>query len=489
MPWVALALLPDVARAQGAADPPADLPADLPALAALEAEGAVVAGLVVDLDRGRPLAARAPDLALIPASTVKLATASLALETWGPSHRLATAVLRRGPLEAGVLRGDLVLRGGGDATLTEADFRQMAEGLAQRGLLRVEGDLVVDESLFGRLPCTVEDRCAAEAGSRHAFDAPLSALPVGYNALALTVIGGAREGEPALLLPQPFAVPGLGVEGEVATAAGPAQLALERTSAAGENRLLVSGRMPPGESLTLYRSLADPALHAGRLFRALLERAGVVVAGQVRVSYRPVDAARPLYEHRGAELARALELMLTYSNNMLADTLALGLQRRLRPQQAPALAAAGALLAGHVAGAAVGSAFPGPTDGPAPLLFDGSGLDPADRITARQLVQLLERNYRRAATFPALLGALTVPASGPQRSLRAGEPEWDERIAVKTGGLSEPVAVTTLAGYFRFRDGGWGAFAFLVNGAPDRPLSRGAAFSAMRRDLTGHWLR
>lgn len=483
-----LTLLPAAARAEG----------DLPGLAALETRGAATAGLVVDLERQRVLAARGADRALIPASTVKLATASLALQTWGPAHRFTTAVLRRGPLEDGVLRGDLVLRGGGDASLTAPDFWRLALDLAQRGLRRVEGDLVVDESLFGRLACTIEDRCEAEAASAHAFDAPLTSTPVDYNTLALTLVAGAQPGEAARLIPQPFVPPflppGLAIEGGVATAAGPARLTLERTSAGGIDRLRIAGQLPPGETLTLYRSLGEPALHAGRLFHAFLAQAGVAVAGAVRVEYLPVAPAEPLLDHQGAELARALDLMLGYSNNLLADTLALNLLGALRPGSAPDLPAAGALLGEYLAGAAAGSAFPAPPATPPPLLRDGSGLDPSARLSPRQLVQLLERDYRQAATFPTLVGALIVPAHGPQRSLPAppggqGAAAWDERLMVKSGGLSEPVSVTSLAGYFRFADGGWGAFAFLVNGAPGHPIARGEAFSAMRRDLTAYWTR
>ncbi|SMF79130.1 D-alanyl-D-alanine carboxypeptidase / D-alanyl-D-alanine-endopeptidase (penicillin-binding protein 4) [Tistlia consotensis] len=472
-------------------------PADLPALTALEAKGAATAGLIVDLERGKVLAAHAPDRALIPASVVKLATAGRALEAWGPGWRFTTSLLRRGALKEGTLSGDLVLRGGGDASITDEDLWRMARSLAQRGLKEVTGGVIVDEGLFGRIACNVADRCDAEARSENAYDAPLSATPVDYNSLALTVVADAEEGQAAQLLLEPYDLPDVAVEGSVTTADGPTQLSLERVSQGAQNNLLVSGSLPPGKTLTLYRSLAEPAHYAGTLFRAFLEQAGIRIDGAVAVSEQPVAGAEPLLDYQGAELARAIDLMLTYSNNLQADTLALDLQRRLQPDQPPSLAAAGRLLEAHVAGAADGSAFPAPAGAPAPRLADGSGLDPADRLTARQLVQLLEQGYRRTETFPSLLGALTVPANGPQTTLpapggagaSAADGNWNRRIMVKTGGLGVPVSVTSLAGYFRFKDGGWGAFAFLVNGAPDRPISRADAFSAMRRDLSRHWKR
>ena len=472
-------------------------PADLPALAALETGGGLSAGLVVDLERGRVLAARNADLALAPASVVKLVTAGLALETWGPAHRFVTRLLRRGPLEQGVLRGDLVLRGGGDASLTDEDFWRMARSLAQLGLVRVEGRLLVDEGHFGPLACGTLDRCEALRRSAHAYDAPLTSTPVDYNLEELELRAGEAAGEAGRLLVDPFPVPGIRLEGSLATAAATGAPAagptVVRVTGDDRERLLVSGSLPAGTALTVYRSLGAPARHAGELFAAFLAEAGIAVTGGVEVSHSPVEGAELLLGHQGATLDDALGLMLGYSNNLLADSLALNLLLDLQPGRPAELMAAGALLSGYLGGAQAGSAFPARMPPPPPQLLDGSGLEPANRLTARQLVQLLERLYRRPALFPTLAGALTVPASGPQRSLPAPEADggaaWNERILVKTGGLSEPIPVTSLAGFFRFADGGWGAFAFLVNGAPDTILSRGDAFYAMRRDLSAHWKR
>lgn len=72
--------------------------------------GGSLAGLVVDGGTGRRLFARDPTLALAPASTAKLLTATAALEALGPSATLSTGVVRSGDT--------LFLVGGGDVTLT-----------------------------------------------------------------------------------------------------------------------------------------------------------------------------------------------------------------------------------------------------------------------------------------------------------------------------------------------------------------------------------
>jgi|GEM_PF-7094674 len=55
----------------------------------------------------------------VPASTVKLLTAARALEVFDADHRFTTEVHATGPVEDGVVEGDLVLVGGGDPVLGE----------------------------------------------------------------------------------------------------------------------------------------------------------------------------------------------------------------------------------------------------------------------------------------------------------------------------------------------------------------------------------
>jgi D-alanyl-D-alanine carboxypeptidase/D-alanyl-D-alanine-endopeptidase (penicillin-binding protein 4) len=56
--------------------------------------------MVVSLTRGDTLLARGADQALIPASTLKMYTAAIALERLGPDWRFSTDVLRDGALAA-----------------------------------------------------------------------------------------------------------------------------------------------------------------------------------------------------------------------------------------------------------------------------------------------------------------------------------------------------------------------------------------------------
>jgi serine-type D-Ala-D-Ala carboxypeptidase/endopeptidase (penicillin-binding protein 4) len=79
--------------------------------------------LVTDATTGEVLYARNPGAYFMPASNAKLFTTALALATLGPDYRLRTTVASSGTIDTnGVLIGDLVLTGRGDANLSNRKF-------------------------------------------------------------------------------------------------------------------------------------------------------------------------------------------------------------------------------------------------------------------------------------------------------------------------------------------------------------------------------
>src|SRR5699024_10838465 len=128
------------------------------------------------------------------ASVTKLYTVAASLQQWGPDHHFRTRLLGVGPIEGGVLQGDLVFVGAGDPGLTAGQLWLLAMRLRQTGVRQVTGSLVIDNSLFGSVPCITTDRCEAHGGSDHSYDAPLSAAGISFSTVELSVIPAAQPG-------------------------------------------------------------------------------------------------------------------------------------------------------------------------------------------------------------------------------------------------------------------------------------------------------
>jgi len=138
-----LALLAPAASAAGPA-------ATARALAAqMRWAGPASGALAIDLGSGETIYTRRADTRRMPASVQKLYTSVAALRRLGPGARLGTSVLAAtAPDAAGIVQGDLYLRGGGDPTFDTSAARRLARQVARAGVAGVTGRVRGDESAF-----------------------------------------------------------------------------------------------------------------------------------------------------------------------------------------------------------------------------------------------------------------------------------------------------------------------------------------------------
>lgn len=78
------------------------------------------------------------------ASLTKIATSLTALKTFGPDHQFQTLVSATGPLQNGVLQGDLVITSGGDPLFIWEEAISVGNSLNKMGIKRVTGNLVIN---------------------------------------------------------------------------------------------------------------------------------------------------------------------------------------------------------------------------------------------------------------------------------------------------------------------------------------------------------
>jgi D-alanyl-D-alanine carboxypeptidase len=118
------------------------------ALSVPHVDQARAAAVAVDLRTGEVVYERNGRRSLAPASTEKLTLSYALLSTLGPDYRIRTELLGIGAADGPTWRGNLILKGYGDPTLTKWDLRALARSLSGLGIRRVTGSLLADESYF-----------------------------------------------------------------------------------------------------------------------------------------------------------------------------------------------------------------------------------------------------------------------------------------------------------------------------------------------------
>ena len=439
---------------------------DLAPLRALVNEGSAVSALVLRLRDGAVLASLDPEQPLIPASVSKLLVAATVLDVWGAAHIFTTRLLSSAPRNGAILNGDLLIEGAGDPMLVNEKLWFLCTDIARQGIREIAGDLVLHSGRFATMT-EHGDRATAAQASAHAYDGALSAVAVNYSVLAAVISPGETPGAPAQAGLEPYPLDTVSVINQITTgpnASAPTLSVLRERTATGD-RLTVSGSIardsPP---LRVYRSVSDPDAYAGAVFKAFLQQAGVRLRGQIRISRAPLPPeARTLARVDSYPLAWQVRNMLHASNNFIADMLTIQLDPAAATGRNATLAGGAQRLATYLAATGAASTR---------VIVSGSGLDPANRLAAQDVVRLLAHVQRQSAQFPDLLAALPVAGrEGPlrERFTTPAAMPLQGRLRAKSGTLSAPVHAVGLAGYSPLPDGDWAAFAVLVNGTDRQP--------------------
>jgi len=343
-----------------------------------------------------------PDRPMVPASTMKVLTALAALETWGRGHRFETDFYTDGA-------GWLWVKGLADPYLVSEELDLVARGLKAKGVRQVSG-IGVDDSYFDR-----DVEIAGRSSTDNPYDAPVTAVAANFNTVSVVRSGSTvRSAEPQTPL--------------TATAER-----FGRAGGAGKKRVNLKQR-------------AVAVGYFGELLAAKLEAAGIRVEGAQRNAPVPAGAKR-VYRHKNSRtLAELVAPTLEYSNNFVANSLFL---RLADPNGGGRISMAAAQRAmTNFARRRFGwSDF---------SVEDGAGLSRGNRLSARQLVDVME-------------------AFAPYRDLMPAQ-DGNSSVRAKTGTLK---GVSCYAGYVR-RGSAWEPFALLINQPVDYNLRLKVASALVR---------
>ncbi|NYS59876.1 D-alanyl-D-alanine carboxypeptidase/D-alanyl-D-alanine-endopeptidase [Halomonas salicampi] len=407
------------------------------------------------------LASINPNAERSPASVTKAYLGAAALNRFGPQHRFTTQLVSTGEIDAnGVLQGDLVFDGGGDPGLTSENLWRLVQRLQQAGVRDVAGGLVVSQWRFGPVECITTDRCDALSRVANSYSAPLSSAGVNFGSWCVNVAPASTPGEPARITHCDGPSSLTRVDNRVTTRPDNSgtKLNAERITDERGDIMRISGQISTNAwPRDVYRAASDSAAQTAQTLHAMLMRAGIVMGSEPRVTAEPPpQGASRLAAVDSKPLQEILLRIMNYSNNYMADVLALNLVETPKAQ----LRQAGEALETYA------TSLPG--HGPV-TLESGSGLTTGNRTSAHSINVMLESMFHQASLFPSFVATFQSPANGVMRFIRRGPDVFQTNVMIKTGTLNQPFAVRAAAGYFRTVSGRWGVFSVLVNGDSSTP--------------------
>lgn len=392
---------------------------------------------VLDVDSGRLLYGRNDNVQFNVASNVKLFTVATALSILGPEYRFKTALLAERDRERGEFKS-LFLRGYGDPTLSTEDLWRLTSELQARGIKRIKGDILIDDTFFD------EQRVAPafeQKNEDRAYRAPQGAVSLNYNAVGVHVYPGAGEGQPARIIidpPSPYFI----VSNET------------RTVGSGRTSLVVDSQeekdAPPGREHTLIRvrgtirtsdngqdfakRVAHPDLYAAWTLYELLTRRGIQVGGKPGRGTAPTSA-QVIDSHYSVPLGVLSRDINKRSNNFMAEQVlkALGADSSGRPGSwQKGLQAVSRYLEGM-------GILPGKYQ-----MQNGSGLYDSNRFTPAQVVTLLRSAYRDFRISADFVASLAVAGADGTIWHRMSGGIAERYVRAKTGTLN---GVSALSGF------------------------------------------
>ena len=265
---------------------------------------------------------------MMPGSTMKIVTAAAAAEVLGWQHQFETTVVTTAPIENGTLRGDLIVVGGGDPSISERSdvpgtLRALARQLHAAGIARIEGGIVGNDDLL-------DDRGFGDGWTLdnlpYGYSAPVSALQYNEGSVDLVVRAGAAAGDPVAIEVRPEGS-GLQIDNRLVTVAASGAGALTLHRLPGSPQLRIAGQIPASAApFARTASVDNPTRFFVTALRHALEAEGIKVNGDAididDFATKPdLSGARLLASHKSPPLRELVAAMMGVSQNQYAEML------------------------------------------------------------------------------------------------------------------------------------------------------------------------
>jgi D-alanyl-D-alanine carboxypeptidase/D-alanyl-D-alanine-endopeptidase (penicillin-binding protein 4) len=386
------------------------------------------------------------DRPMQPASTMKLVSTLVGLETLGPVFRGRTELRTTGELQGDTLKGDLVLRGGADVDLSGEALENMLRSLRYQGIRKIQGHLVIDRQLFNPARADLGVPPFDESPEAYYNVIPDAAM-INKNMLQLDL----RSTGSQLKVQMQPALQGVTIAHDMKLIDANCEnwesgwkLPEAVPQKNGGIRVMLHGTFPKNCIQSYSINVVDRQEYVDRLFRATWKRLGGTISDTTIEGATP-PGSRQLAAHLSRMLPEIVRDTNKPSDNLLARLVFLSLgSLEADPALGSRPQAGSAELTLSRSDAAVRNWMRAHGINDTGLVLEnGSGLSRTERITPAQMGGLLQAGLRSpwAPEFQSSMPIVAV--DGTMRRRLHGSPAAG-RARMKTGTLSNVVA---LAGY------------------------------------------
>ncbi|KMV34759.1 serine-type D-Ala-D-Ala carboxypeptidase [Franconibacter pulveris 1160] len=397
----------------------------------------------------------------LPASTQKVITALAALLQLGPDYRFTTTLESRGEVDSGVLKGDLIARFDGDPTFKRQDLRNMVAALKRAGIQKIEGNVLIDTSVFAS-----HDKAPGWPWNdmTQCFSAPPAAAIVDRNCFSVSLYSAPKANDLAFIrIASYYPVTMFSQVRTLPRGSSDAQYCELDVVPGDLNRYTLTGCMVQrADPLPLAFAIQDGASYAGAILKAELKEAGISYSGTLLRQTLANQPGTVLASKQSAPLHDLLRIMLKKSDNMIADTVFRTIGRNFYGVQGTWRAGADAVrqILRQKAGVDLGNS----------IVVDGSGLSRHNLISPATMMQALQYIAQNDSQLNFIS---MLPLAGHDGSLqyRAGlhEAGVDGKVSAKTGSLQ---GVYNLAGFITTASGQRMAFIQYLSGYAVEPADQ-----------------
>ena len=408
-----------------------------------------------------------------PASVLKTVATATALEILGEDYRYPTTLEYDGILENGTLEGNLYIKGSGDPSLGSSHFAPgqnkflstWIAALQKAGIKHITGSVISDESIFDTEGVSIK-WLREDMGN---YYAPGSyGISIFDNMYKLSLQTGAAGTRPVLKGTEPD-IPFIRFKNHLKAAPVSSDSAYIIGAPLDDVRYLYGVLPANREAYVLKGDIPDPALYLARYLTDQLQQKGIRVDGSPSCYRIEVE------ENRWKKGERK-EIVTTYSptlreiasvcnhvsHNLYADALVktVGLQYKPRRNEMISSFGRGVQVVKEYWEKKGLDVFP-------LRMNDGSGLAPADKVSAGFMGELLVYMATESAVSDAFIASL--PQAGIEGSVRnfLKGSKLQGKAHLKSGGIT---GVRSYAGYIT-KDGRTYAVAVFSNNY-SCPMSR-----------------